>query len=306
MSAAPDAPLPLAAPAALAAFLKGVERRAAVLAELQSGDAGLGDAALARAMGAFRAQAIGTPMARWPQLFWALLLAQPGLDGPRSTRWPDDLPPRGAQRGLRTALLLRVVAGLEEADAAAVLDVRPASLREALARCVPRRADGEPDALAWSRQRAALQARVRDLPTDRALRIGRARETALLADARPAAPVRGRRRWPWALLVVVLTAAALAGTWWWERLRGDGIETVALPGRGQPASRFGAEAALIAHPDFEQLASHRDDALIADAAFLAWSAAQLDASALEADPLAPTLPAPVDTLAPFPETTDAP
>ena len=70
---------PQGAPPALAAFLRGVERRGAVLAELQCGDADAGDAALAQAMRRFRAEAAGQPMSQWPRRFWTLLLSQPGL-----------------------------------------------------------------------------------------------------------------------------------------------------------------------------------------------------------------------------------
>src|SRR5690606_3585195 len=66
-----------AVPAAVAAFLRGIERRGAVLAELQCGDPQAGDAALAAAMRAFRAVGPAEAMARWPIRFWNLLLATP-------------------------------------------------------------------------------------------------------------------------------------------------------------------------------------------------------------------------------------
>ena len=49
-------------PPVLAAFLRGIERRAAVLAELQAGDALAGDAAVAAAMRQWLAAAAGMPM----------------------------------------------------------------------------------------------------------------------------------------------------------------------------------------------------------------------------------------------------
>ncbi|MCA1714107.1 MAG: hypothetical protein LC715_02915, partial [Gammaproteobacteria bacterium] len=61
-----------AAPAALTAFLRGIERRGALFAQLQCGDAIAGDSALAAAMGAFRKAAEQTPVAGWPRRFWAL------------------------------------------------------------------------------------------------------------------------------------------------------------------------------------------------------------------------------------------
>lgn len=50
-------------PAALAAFLRGCERRGAVFAELQCGDPDRGDVALAAALRAFRGNAAALPMA---------------------------------------------------------------------------------------------------------------------------------------------------------------------------------------------------------------------------------------------------
>ena len=81
-----------AAPAAIAAFLRGVERRGAVFAELQCGDAGCGDAALAAAMRAFREGAVANPIGDWPRRFWALLLAAPALRRPApEATWPSAL-----------------------------------------------------------------------------------------------------------------------------------------------------------------------------------------------------------------------
>ncbi|MET0580418.1 MAG: hypothetical protein ABWZ08_00420, partial [Pseudoxanthomonas sp.] len=60
-------------PAALSAFLRGVERRGALFAELQCGDREAGDTALAAAMRAFRNHAGTLPMADWPRRFWTLL-----------------------------------------------------------------------------------------------------------------------------------------------------------------------------------------------------------------------------------------
>jgi hypothetical protein len=62
------------APAALAAFLQGVERRAWLLAWAQCGSVE-GERALAGALRAFRTQASDWPMADWPLRFWKLLSA---------------------------------------------------------------------------------------------------------------------------------------------------------------------------------------------------------------------------------------
>ena len=106
--------------AALAAFLRGIDRRAAVLAELQCGDPIAGDAAVAAAMRAFRTSAGPLPLAMWPQRFWALLLATPQLRRDVApSAWPSQWRTLAALgNGSRAAVLLRTAAGLE-LDAAA-------------------------------------------------------------------------------------------------------------------------------------------------------------------------------------------
>ena len=79
-------------PAALAAFLRGCERRGAVFAELQCGDTDRGDVALAAALRAFRGNAAALPMADWPVRFWSLLSAAPPLrTAAPDPRWPGAL-----------------------------------------------------------------------------------------------------------------------------------------------------------------------------------------------------------------------
>lgn len=305
MPTLPEPLAPLAAPAALAAFLKGVERRGAVLAELQAGEAGIGDAALTRAMAAFRRGALEAPMAAWPARFWRELLAQPALRRARLATAPG-LPAAAAAPGLRAALLLRLVAGLDDTEAADVLGVAPGSLRRAVARLVPRDASGAPDATAWMHLRQALQQRVRTLPTDRALRLARAREAALAGAADTFYPAPARRPWRAAAVAAALVAVALGATWWIEQ-RGDGrVEVAALGPPGRPAARYSPTAGLIAHPDFAAIADPEAEHLARDVAFLSWSAAQADAAAIGSDPPAP---APVAVTLPeavLPETADAP
>ena len=77
---AAPAPLPAATPGAASAFLRGVGRRALVVAELQ-GDAA-GAHAVAAAMRAFSGQAATLAMADWPARFWGLLCNAPRLRAP--------------------------------------------------------------------------------------------------------------------------------------------------------------------------------------------------------------------------------
>lgn len=174
MTAPPPAE-PSVTPAALSAFLRGVERRGFVVALLQCGDEAAAGRALAVVQQAFRRHAGEDLMAGWPVRFWRLLSLAPGLGQDRAGgAWPEPfaalatLAPRD-----RLALLLRIVAGLDEPMAADVLGVDEDDYRLALARACPRDAAGHPDAPAWRALAEAAQAQVRALSTDRLERATR-------------------------------------------------------------------------------------------------------------------------------------
>ena len=300
------------APAALAAFLRGCERRGAVFAELQCGNADRGDVALAAALRAFRGKAAALPMADWPVRFWALLAATPQLraDGP-AAQWPDAFAalarPATADRA---ALLLRLAGGLQEAEAADALGLDGAAYRDALARACPRDSLGHPDAGAWRALADAIQQHLRELPDDRLATLTRLREDALAGtrlppvEAKAPAPAVARtpRRWPWILSALVLLAALAAGLWWW---RGSGLSTssalpqaiptdedgvspmppdpmitsTALPADNTPLPAPAEAVAPASHPDFQLLADADDEARAREADFLAWYVAGAGATA---------------------------
>jgi hypothetical protein len=266
----------------MAAFLRGVERRGAVLAELQCGDAVAGDAALAAGMRAFRLGAAAEPMAEWPRRFWTLLLAAPQLRRPPpDPHWPQDLAWLGRLTPApRAALLLRLASGLDEAEAAAVLSVAPASYRLALRRALPHREDGRADPAAWARLREQVHRRIKTLPAERLAHLARLREAAIAGNAVPrqvatsgAPPALRRALWAGFALCVV----ALAGTWaWpWLQLRGglDGIRLDDLRAE-RPAARYDQELALLGHRDFDLLADPAGRAAAEELAFHSWLAAQ--------------------------------
>src|SRR5690606_16204859 len=204
----------------------GVERRGAVFAQLQVGDAETGDRAFVAAMRAFRLPAARIPIADWPRQFWTLLLATPELrETPGMPRWGSGFGFLGQLgRGPRAALLLRLVAGLPEADAAAVLGVARPTYRLALQRALPHCDDGRPDAEAWRMLGEASQHALRDLSAERMAHLARMREAAVhgrqLAPPKrdePAldrgAPVRPARwRLPAMGAVAATTVLALAAT----------------------------------------------------------------------------------------------
>lgn len=282
------------ASAALTAFLRGVERRGTVFAELQAGAAGPGDEALAATLRTFRSVAAKAPFAEWPRRFWALLLASPLLRHPtRGAAWaPQFAVLASLGSGPRAALLLRLVAGLSEADAAAVLGVARPTYRLALLRALPHRDDGTPDAAAWHALGDAAQAAIRHLPAERLAHLARQREAAIhghkpdpiaLADV---AAVRPRWWQPALWGVLVLTALVVAATFLPSAWQAGGeesgesrIRVEALPPAEAPASTFAADALLPTHRDIDLLLDpgNATDAAQHDPGFYAWYAAQVAA-----------------------------
>lgn len=308
-------------PAAINAFLRGVERRGAVFAEWQCGDAVAGDAALAAAMRAFRAQAAKAPMGEWPHRFWSLLLATPTLR--RTSALPvraDALAPLARiGHGPRAALLLRLAAGLGEIEAAAALGIAPATYRLALRRALPRRPDGSADEAAWRALAATAQTAIKQLPPQRLAHLAKLRESALRpAERGKAPPVRHepeapvpRRNWRIALWIgVVVCAGAFAATFLWpasaprEPSGAPDIRTVSLPDAEAPASRYDAEWARLSDRDFDLLLDARDEAVYSNLDFYAWYAAQAAMPASDRKPGEPGAaePAPDEDQ---PETSDA-
>ncbi len=142
----------ITSPAALLAFLRGVERRAVVLVELQTGTMSAAQAALPAAIRIFGAEAVDCPFAEWSIRFWSLLCGTPVLRRPPLTgqRWPKELASLQAMAVEdRLALLLRIVAGLDEAQAAVVLGKPLETYYQALARACPRDVQGRPNPAAW-------------------------------------------------------------------------------------------------------------------------------------------------------------
>src|SRR5690554_5318453 len=251
-------------PSALGAFLRGVERRGLVFAWLLSGSRVAGDEALAWALGRFAAEAGKTPFGEWPRRFWSLMLAAPTLRrAPSDPAWESGfewLPRIG--HGPRAALLLRLVAGLAESDAASVLGIARPTYRLGLQRALPHRADGSPDPEAWQALGRAAQDMLRTLPAGSL--PGPAREggradpdgSPPTAGRRPAS--RGVRAALW--LVVLATLGALAASFIAHDRLPAGLDQAPghilsepLPAPEPPAGRYRDEDALALHPDLELL-----------------------------------------------------
>lgn len=183
-----------AATTAIASFLRGVERRAALLAELQCGDSGHGDEALAGAIETFAACAPATPQDDWPLLFWTTLLQNPSLNTEAlAPFWHGDFAPLARlDFGTRAVILLRVVVGLNDAQAAAVFGVDPAEYKQALQRALPQRADGTLDGEAWLAMNDEARFVMQHLPPERVAFIARLRDAAIAAKPVEAPPRTAR------------------------------------------------------------------------------------------------------------------
>jgi len=299
-----NAPVSSTAAGALSAFLRGVERRALVVAELQCGDPTVAEQALVAVMRAFAGIASDVPMAQWPDRFWILLAhrapirmpAPGGQWAPGLAHLPSLAPPA------RLALLLRVGGGLDEAAAAQILDLPVADYQQALAQACPRDAQGHPDAAGWRALAEQVQQRLRDLPASRLQQLhqpapapapgkGPASWRAPApADAAPRrTPVRRHNRrplWRGLLILLVTIAVLLGGAAWWkhrspalapEASVPDGAVSTADPVRIEPLAaedlpvtapadpaHAASDAAMLADPDLM---------LARDADLSAWAAA---------------------------------
>ncbi len=166
---------------ALTAFLRGVERRAAVFAQLQLGDADHGDRALAATVGDFVAEAASLDEPAWAQRFWSMLVTSPLLEQEvLAPFWPGDLAPLARlDSGPRTALLLRLVALMDDAQAAEVVGIDEASYRAVLQASLPQRPEGGADGPAWLAMRDEARYAVEDLTVERLAAIARVRDTVI-------------------------------------------------------------------------------------------------------------------------------
>lgn len=289
-------------PASLSAFLRGVERRAALFAEMQCGDAAEGDWVVASAIREFHEEALRIPLADWPRCFWRRLMMSPALKPGAASHWVPAVAHLGTlASGDRKALLSRLAVGLPEDEAAEVLCIDLVRYRAALAAACPRTPDGEPDAEGWRALAEAIQRCMRELPEPRMQRLARLRQLALAPETRVAhqpalsgsssvSPQLRPARWrAWAVaVVVVLAMGALASTWFWPashlretktnsppaadsaRLPPDPvIATEPLAAVSEP-QRVTPEEALASHADLDLLRDPEAQGLAQDAAMYAW------------------------------------
>ncbi len=257
------------------AFLQDVRPRAEVFVQLLCGDRQQANAALMAAVREFRDDippaSVDMPADHWPLRLWTMLLARPELRRPAlHPCWaPSFAKLERLGPGERAAVLLRLVAGLDDADAATVLGISPQTLRRAFQRALPRRSDGEPDLDTWRAWATAIDAMQRQA-------------TSRAAQAVDSPPRRqaGAPHWLqptlWAALVACAIGLAASFLLPVDRPGGTGayVQGTPLPPADAPASTYDADTAVLTHRDFDQLMDAREEALVSDLDFYAWYAAQ--------------------------------
>ena len=295
-------PSPQQVPPAVSAFLRGAARRAALFVHVQ---AGLQDAAAAQALQVasrvFASEAGQSPIAEWPRQFWRLLLAAPALRREPEVAGGTPLP--GIARlpaEQRAAVLLHLVAGLDEADAAAALGIDVEDYQARVRDALPRDALGQPDVDVWRAWRAQAERELAQMPepppapdTARPPSTGSiagpgsaVSRTQAAADASAEARHRRRLRWLW--LALLLCTLAMVATFvlhprgrelidqWRMQVRVDPLGPAEAPrARFDPADVAG-------HPDRELLAAPAELALARELPLLSWLA--LASADPEADP----------------------
>lgn len=233
-------PAPSPTPAAVTAFLRGVDRRARLLARVQTGDAQAAQRALAVAHRVFASDASDWPMSQWPLQFWRLLLSVPAMG--RHIAHPAAGPLPAIARlppPARAAVLLHLVAGLDESDAAAALGISIPAYHERIRNALPRDALGQPDLDVWRAWSAAVKRSLEALPD-----VAPAAADTVAKQQTPHTSLFSRRlRWLW--LGVLLCALALAATFLLEpALRAHlhdwqtHVRVEALPPANPPRARF--------------------------------------------------------------------
>lgn len=300
--------------AAISAFLRGVERRARLLAHVQTGDADASQKAVTVAMRVFTLDADKWPIAQWPLQFWRLLLSTPAM-GRQEAGAHSPLP--GITRlaaAPRAAVLLHLVAALQEPDAAGALGTDVAHYQQRIREALPKNALGQPDLDVWRAWSAAAQRALDKLP-----------DAASVASESPAATAPPRHqpapngarprplRWLW--LALALCAAGFIATFFINTQRQHRLqdswfpnfEQQALP-ETRPKARFDPNDAAL-DPDQPMLAAPQDLRLALQLPLLAWLSADAnnllvaDASAETTTNLSPWPPALPAWPAPAPQRT---
>lgn len=276
-----SAPSPISS--ALAAFLRGIEPRARVLARAQAGPE-LDDARLLAAVRAeFEQRATCLPLAEWPLRYWGLLLARDELGRPPG-RAPDH-PLYALAHTRRLALLLRLVVAMEPAGAARVLGLSEMAYRALWADAEEKLAGHGVGPAVLMRWHEEFQREVRGGDGSSAPPAGDGGAPATPRRSPDLPPLPGSRgpRWrpsrlQWGLsAVLALLLAVLAATFVWPPGTPDDAPpppaeapAALAPAAAPPPAIRDLDAELVVDPDFALLASPPGAPWRDGVAFLSW------------------------------------
>ena len=280
---------------AIVAFLRGVERRARLLAWVQAGHPDAAQRALAVTQQVFATEAEQWPIAQWPLQYWRLLLSVPAM-GQAADAVPGTPLPAIAQLppAIRAAVLLHLVVCLDEADAATALGCDVASYQQRIRDALPRDAHGQPDIAVWRQWRDGVQlaldapdagAAAPDAPTQTPLTqppVAAAGTPVTATSTTPPIPAPHRHLLRWLWLGVALGLLALVATFflhprgrvlwseWHNRVRVE-----ALPAAATPKARFDPNDTAN-DPDRALFAAPQELVLATNLPLLAWLDAQAE------------------------------
>jgi hypothetical protein len=289
MTPAPAPP----SPAAVAAFLRGFDKRAQLFASVQAGDGARGARALSAVARVFAAEASQWPLAQWPQQYWRLLLSTPSLrHAAPAAPYPvlpgvARLPPEP-----RAAVLLHLVAGLADEVAAPALGLTVPAYQAMIRDSLPRNDLGQPDVDVWRAWQATVQRELERAAAPPPLEKQAAQPAPRRSPAAtPAAelPAAHGVRWLW--LGVAACAFAFAAAFFIHPAGREAIhqwfatiKREPLPAAAAPQARFDAGDVAL-HPDRERLASPLEAWFAERLALLAWLATASDPTVPDAVPL---------------------
>lgn len=276
---------------AVTAFLRSHHQRARVFVRWHGGDAQTAASVWAHVQSVLEQRLPEAQMGQWLSLLWRTLVNAPAIKalGSQVQMTIPGLGHLGA--GPRLMVLLRLIAGLDDAQAAEVLGISETSYRQVLQRHLPRLHDGQFDHESWRVLQERVQAELRGepsrLPAPQPSRQPSKPAWQHEANAEHAAAPARWRTWGMALaasaMLVALGITFVPGLLHEAEpelppgvLGQAEIKIEALPLPAQPPSPpADADAVMLADDGFALLAAGAPLPQLQDAAFDAWYAARL-------------------------------
>lgn len=266
-------------PSAMAAFLRGVQRQALAIAELQSGNLAAGYATVTQAFAEFTLSAQKLPLPRWMERFWQVFLRVPVPTLPASSSsWPPGLEHLANIRlSDRQALLFRVVVGIDEAAAIAIFRQTSSAYRQALSRACPRDAQQQPDPAGWRSLAEAAHAYAQALPSSRMQGLLNVAVEVYQRRIHHPNTVR-RRRYilRWIVVLAVVTCLCCGVVFWLHHAPAQHISSPSseriLVQPLAPPKQESNNSPVYVDPNVRKIQADPDIAVIHSAGFMSWYA----------------------------------